>query len=186
MKIPDMISSIFLLALLAIGALAQTIPSTPPSPLVFDSAKVLLVKNGKSVEVPVRVRFDGAQVLIEEVASGQVILKFENSDVKAAEYSYSKQRRWRMLAASSAAMGGGLLVAATALSETAAIVALSGLAVLPVGLVLYHTRSKAHWLTIRGANNHAVLRLDKRNFRNLIPALETQTGITVAWQGQRN
>ena len=186
MKISDSIVLIFLLTLLAFGALAQTAPQTPPSTLAFDSAKVLIVKNGKSLQVPVRVRLDGAQVLIEEVASGQVILKFENADVKAAEYSYSKQRRWRTLAASSAAAGGGLAIAALTLSEKALVVSSLGWAALPVGLVLYHTRSKAHWLTIRGINDYAVLRLDKRNYRNLIPALETQTGITVAWQGQRN
>lgn len=186
MKATDLIISTVLLALLTVGVVAQITPPTPPTALTFESAKILVVKNGKSLQVPVRVRLDGAQVLIEEAASGQVILKFENDDVKAAEYSYGKHRRWRTLAASSAMMSGGLAITLLTLSETAAIVATLGFVAMPVGLVLYHTRSKAHWLTIRGTNDFAVLRLDKRNYRNLLPALETQTGITVAWQGQRN
>lgn len=186
MKVPNLIIATGLLALLTVGAVAQTTPQTPPPALTIEAAKVLVIKNGKSLEVPVRVRLNGTQVLIEEVASGQVILKFENADVKAAEYSYGKHRRWRTLAASSAMMSGGLAITLLTLSETAAIVATLGFVAMPVGLVLYHTRSKAHWLTIRGTNEFAVLRLDKRNYRNLLPALETQTGITVAWQGQRN
>ncbi len=186
MKTTSFVYCVLLCVLTSVAAWAQDASQSPPqSAFTFESAKALIVKDGKSLEVPVRVRLNGAQVLIEEVASGQVILKFENAEVKAAEYSYSKNRRWRPLAASSAAMGGGLAVAVLTLSETAAVVACLGVAVLPVGLVLYHTHAKQHWLTIRGTNSHAVLRLDKRNYRNLIPALETQTGITVAQQGQR-
>lgn len=71
------------------------------------------------------------------------------------------------------------------LADSAGWIAVGGFLTLPVAGILFFTHSKKHWLTIRGTDGLAMLRLDKSNYRRVIPALENQTGITVAQQGER-
>ena len=40
-------------------------------------------------------------------------------------------------------------------------------------------KGKKHWLTLQGEDNFMVLKLDKKNYQMVIPALESRAGLEV-------
>lgn len=90
---------------------------------------------------------------------------FKYSDIKAAEYSYSKTPRWKT---------GLGLGAAAFLFPPLFLVAI------PLGF----TKHRRHWLSIRTGDDYAVLKLSKSNRKLIIPAFETKTGVTVEAVGE--
>ena len=74
--------------------------------------------------------------------------------IQSAEYSYSKAPRWKS--------GGALAIAVGVLA-----------------IPLFFFKGKKHWLTIQGGEDFAVLHLDKKNYKAIIAALETKTGVNV-------
>ncbi len=171
---------------LTLSGLAQTTNTVGPQ--TFEKIKVLMLKDGKTREIPARLRFTGTEVVIED-ANGKVLLTATNEAVKAAEYSYSKHRRWQPLAVSGIAFFT-FIPFWIAIDSSVAIgvlewVPVAGFFSLPVTGVLALTHSKKHWLTLRAGKEVVMLRLDKRHYRSVVTALENQTKLTVAWQGER-
>ena len=172
----------FLLFLTPNG-LAQT--ANPVGPQTFERVKVLLLQDGKTREVAARLRFTGTEVVIED-ASGKALLTAANDEVKAAEYSYSKHRRWKTGAIAGGSLSLGYAIAlAGGFYPVGGAFLVTGLILTPVAIVLHHTHSKTHWLTLRAGKEVVMLRLDKRHYRSVITSLENQTKLTVAWQGER-
>ncbi len=170
------------LLLLTLNGLAQTANTAEPQ--TFEKVKVLLLKDGKTREVAARLRFTGTEIVIEDL-SGKALLTATNDQVKAAEYSYSKHRRWKTGAAAGGAISLGLALAGGKFYPVGGAFLGAGLVLAPVGIVLHHTFSKQHWMTLRAGKEIVMLRLDKRHYRSVIAALENQTKLTVAWQGER-
>ncbi|HSK72759.1 MAG TPA: hypothetical protein VK892_13745 [Pyrinomonadaceae bacterium] len=129
-------------------------------------AKVeMLVPNGNETsEKSVVVTFK--ENLMEIEAKNSSLKKtFNYSDIKAAEYSYSKNPRWKTglgLGAASLVFPPLLLIA------------------IPVGF----TKHRRHWLTIRTENDYAVLKLSKSTRKLFMPTFETKSGIKIEALGE--
>ncbi len=125
----------------------------------------MLVPNGdETSEKSVVVIFNKDSMEIEEKNSS-IKKTFNYSDIKAAEYSYSKNPRWKTglgLGAASIVFPPLLLVA------------------IPVGF----TKHRRHWLTIRTENDFAVLKLSKSTRKIFMPTFETKSGVKIEAMGE--
>ena len=121
---------------------------------VFDKVDMLVQKGDKTEEKSVRLIFDGNAVVIESDKGETVYKSFPYASIKSAEYSYSKQPRWKT------AIGAAILI---------------GVFALP----LFFMKGKKHWLTIKTADDFAILHLDKNNYKVILPTFETSTGKNV-------
>lgn len=125
----------------------------------------LLVPNGdKTSEKSVVVIFYEHSMTIEAKKSS-IKKTFIYSDIKAAEYSYSKNPRWKTglgLGAASIVFPPLLLVA------------------IPVGF----TKHRRHWLTVRTEKDYAVLKLSKSTRKLLMPTFETKSGVKIEALGE--
>ena len=125
----------------------------------------LLVQNGDDTnEKSVRLRLDADSLTIAS-GNGAISKTFRYSDIQSAEYSYSKNPRWKT--------GLGLGAAALVFPPLWFVA-------LPVGF----TKHRRHWLTIRTSNDFEVLKLSKSTRKMLIPAFETKSGVPVKGVGE--
>lgn len=139
--------------LAATSAFAQTRPQQ-----TFDAE--MLVSNGKNQDEEfVSIQFGEDEVTLLSKKPG-VTKTFKYSDIRSAEYSYSKKPRY--------ATGAAL-----------------GLAVSVFLLPLMFTKTQKHWMTIQTGDDYAVLKLRKSNYRMILPALETH-GAKVIDAGNQN
>jgi hypothetical protein len=150
------ISLIILLSLVSSTAFGQT----PDRTIIFDKIE-LFQPEGKSVrEYDVRVELaDDAMQIVPVKASGPA-KRFAYTDIRSAEYSYTKNPRWKT---------GLGLGAAGILFPPLWLVAI------PLGF----TKHRRHWVTIRTDSDFAVLKLSKSNRKLFIPAFETQSKVKI-------
>jgi hypothetical protein len=132
---------------------------------VFDKVELLVPSGDDIDEKSVRVRFLQDELQIEAVSGGKIYKNFKYSEIKDAEYSYSKSPRWKT---------GLGLGAASLLFLPLLFVAI------PVGF----TKHRRHWLTIKTDGDYAVLKLSKKNRKLILPAFESKTGIRVGGAGE--
>lgn len=135
----------------------------------FEKVKMLDLRGGEADEIQVRILLKEASLTIESRKTNRILKDFKYSDIKSAEYSYSKHPRWK----------AGIGTAAGALLYPPVL-----LLALPVAIPLGFSKSKRHWLTIRTENDYAVLRLDGERRRLLLPAFEVRSGIKVEALGE--
>jgi hypothetical protein len=90
---------------------------------------------------------------------------FLYTDIKSAEYSYSKNPRWKT---------GLGLGAASIIFPPLLLVAI------PVGF----TKHRRHWLTVRTENDYAVLKLSKSTRKLFMPTFETKSGVKIEAVGE--
>ncbi|NNE65868.1 MAG: hypothetical protein HKN33_04820 [Pyrinomonadaceae bacterium] len=102
--------------------------------------------------------------LVISVKKG-VDVEMAYDDIVSAEYSYSKNPRWK-----------------TGLGLGAASVVFPPL--LLIAIPLGFTKHRRHWLTIRTNDKFAVLKLSKDNRKLVLPTLETRSGVTVTAVGE--
>lgn len=138
-----------------VAALLVAVVATAPLPAdgavdQFTNVHLLVNTGDKPEERDAILRLDGSTVTIESRAGGQV-KRWSAAEIKSLEYSYSKSPRWK--------------------SGTAVAIAV-GVFAIPI----FFMKGKKHWLTVVGENDFAVLRLDKTNYRVILPALEASTG----------
>lgn len=153
---------VFLSNFLAGGVRAQT--GTSGNAPSFDEIELLVQKGSDVAEKSVRVRFDEDSLTIAS-RNGAISKTFHYSDIISAEYSYSKNPRWKTglgLGAASIVFPPLLLVA------------------LPMGF----SKHRRHWLTIRTGEDYAVLKLSKSTRKMFIPAFETKSGVRVKGVGE--
>lgn len=162
MNFKNILAAFLLLAFVlnaALPVLAQT------NGEVFDKVE-LLVPNGEKIsEKSVRVRFFENELQIEAVAGGEIYKTFKYSDIKDAEYSYSKNPRWKT---------GLGLGAASLLFPPLLFIAI------PIGF----SKHRRHWLTVKTDGDYAVLKLSKKNRKLILPAFEAKTGVTIKGEGE--
>lgn len=147
--------------------LAQEKSSTSDD--VFDKVEMLSVHGDKADKVSVRLRLGEDSFIVESRKTGVKLKEFKYSDIKSAEYSYSKHPRWK------AGVGtiAGSLVFAPILFFT-----------LPVAIPLAFSKAKKHWLTIKAEQDFVVLRLDKNDQKVILPAFEVHSHIKVEALGE--
>jgi hypothetical protein len=116
----------------------------------FTNVKLMVNTGEKAEEQDAVLRFEDDALVIYGKA-GTVLKTLAYADLKGAEYSYSKSPRWKS--------GIGVAVAV-------------GIFALPV----FFMKGKKHWLTIAAEKDFAVLRLDKRNYKLILPTFEARTG----------
>lgn len=129
----------------------------------FDSFEKieLLQPNGKSTrETDVRVQFNADSMEIASKANGVILKKWNYADIKAAEYSYTKNPRWKT---------GLVLGGASVLFPPLWFIAI------PLGF----SKHRVHWVTIRTDDDFAVLKLSKNNRKTFIPAFEMRSSVKV-------
>ena len=149
-------------------------------PEVFEKVVMLVYKDGKPQELAVRLRLEGETVVIESPGVAQPVKLFQNAEIKSVAYAYSKHPRVGAgVAASGAAMAGVVGISAASL-----LLLPVAFFALPAALAVFRTKSKRHWLTIMAEKDYAVLRLDKRNHRLILPAFEAHTGLKVERLGE--
>jgi hypothetical protein len=125
----------------------------------------LLVQNGNNTdEKSVQMRLDENSLTIAS-KNGAITKTFLYSDIKSAEYSYSKNPRWK-----------------TGLGLGAASIVFPPL--LLIALPVAFTKHRRHWLTIRTGDDYAVLKLSKSTRKMLIPAFETKSGVRISGVGE--
>ena len=121
----------------------------------------LMQPNGNRLrETPVRVVFDENVMRVISRSNGTVIKEWSYSDIKAAEYSYTKNPRWK-----------------TGLGMGAAGVLFPPL--LLIAIPVAFTKHRRHWVTIRTGDDFAVLKVGKGVRKVFMPAFETRTSIQI-------
>jgi hypothetical protein len=116
----------------------------------FHKVKMIVNTGEKGEEQDVILRFDPDAMVVFS-RSGTELKVFAYEDIQAADYSYSKSPRWKT--------GIGMAVAV-------------GIFALPI----FFMKGKKHWLTVRTDKDFALLRLDKENYKLIIPTFEARSG----------
>jgi len=133
--------------------------ATTPFVLATDYSVELVVPDGKKskeTDAVLRTNESSFQVVIEKDKFKQYEKTFQYSDIKVADYSYSKKP---MLS------GGGAIATALLVGFIFA-------------LPFLFIKKKNHWLTVQGEKEFAVMKLDGSNYRAIIADLKTR-GIEV-------
>ena len=141
----------------SVNVRAQNAPS-------FSKIELLVPKGDKAEEKSVVVTFTADSMTITAKDS-QFNKTFLYSDIKTAEYSYSKNPRWKTglgLGAASIVFPPLLLIA------------------IPVGF----TKHRRHWLTVRTEKDYAVLKLSKSTRKLFMPTFETKAGVKIEAVGE--
>ena len=149
---------ITVVALLSLGFAA-----TPISAANLDTYQniELMQPNGNRLrETPVRVVFDENVMRVVSRSNGTVIKEWNYTDIKAAEYSYTKSPRWK-----------------TGLGMGAAGVLFPPL--LLIAIPVAFTKHRRHWVTIRTGDDFAVLKVGKGVRKVFMPAFETRTSVQI-------
>jgi hypothetical protein len=132
---------------------------------VFEKVELLVPEEKGVSEKSVRLRFLEDELQIEAVASKKILKTYKYEDIRDAEYSYSKNPRWKT---------GLGLGAASLLFPPLIFIAI------PLGF----SKHRRHWLTVRTDKDYAVLKLSKNNRKLILPAFETKTGVSVIGKGE--
>lgn len=150
----------------------------------FGNNKLLIPHKDAIKQTTVRLRFATETLFIEADVIDGPRKQFSYAAIKSAEYSYSQHPRWKeglgAAAAGTAAVGVGLGIA-----TFAGLATLGPIVAVPLFLKTMRLKGKKHWLTIKTDSDYAVLQLDKRNYRLVIPALETRAGVKVETVGAK-
>ena len=121
----------------------------------------LMQANGDNLrETSVRVVFDENAMRVISRSNGAVMKEWSYVDIKSAEYSYTKNPRWKT---------GIGLGAAGLLFPPLLLIAI------PIGF----TKHRRHWVTIRTDNDYAVLKVGKGIRKLFMPAFETRTSVPI-------
>lgn len=150
-----------LLVVIVVTSFIANVIARPADDLeVFDNIQLLQPSGDDIRETSVRVVFDKDVMRVVARSGGSVLKEWSYSDVKFAEYSYSKNPRWKTglgLGAASIAFPPLLLIA------------------IPIGF----TKHRRHWVTIRTENDFAVLKIGKSVRKVFMPTFETRTSVTI-------
>jgi hypothetical protein len=148
-------------ALFALASItANAFPRCAADPNVFENVE-LIRQSGDSVrETSVKIEFGETSMFIISRSSGEILKEMPYAGIKSAEYSYSKNPRWKT--------GLGLGAAAFIFPPLLFIA-------IPVGF----SKHRRHWVTVRTENDYAVLKVSKKIRKVFMPAFETHTSIKI-------
>ncbi len=132
---------------------------------VFERIEMISQTGEKIVETDVSVHFGNDSMEIRASKTGAVLKTFKYTDIKNAEYSYSKNPRWKT----------GLGLGATAIVFPP---------ILLVAIPLGFTKHRRHWVTMRTEKDYAVLKVSKSVRKIFIPSFETHSSVKVEALGE--
>ena len=135
---------------------SESLPSTAVATVDrFDKVKFLRQDGDKSREVEAILELGADSLVVRnKEAGGGVVKTLHYRAITYATYSQSKHPRWKE--------GVGAAIAV-------------GVFAAPV----FFMKGTKHWLTVQSAEDFVVIRLDKNNYRLILPALETRSGKAV-------
>lgn len=164
-KLSSKIFSGTLIVLLFFGSICAVTAQTASRKSTFGKIQMLIPNGENTREASVEVRFEDEFLQIIAARDGAVLKTFKYSEIKSAEYSYTKNPRWKT--------GLGLGAASVVFPPMILIA-------LPLGF----TKHRRHWLSIRTENDYAVLKLSKSVRKIFIPAFETHTAVDIEAVGE--
>ena len=126
----------------------------------FQKVKLLKTVGDKTKEIKAHLIVAEDSIQVQDSQSARILEEIPYSEIKSATYSFSEHRRWRAGA-----------VAAVAVNVLAA--------------PLFFMKGKKHWLTFETGEDFLGLRLDKRNFKDILIAVDQRLEDTVAFDGYR-
>jgi hypothetical protein len=130
----------------------------------FENIELMEVDGENIRERSVRVVFQESSMSVISRSGGAVLKEWKYEDIKSAEYSYTKNPRWKT------GMGLG---AAGMLFPPLLLIAI------PVGF----TKHRRHWVTIRTEKDFAVLKVGKGVRKLFIPTFETRSSVVIQAMG---
>jgi hypothetical protein len=145
--------------LVLVSLVANAVPVPANDLQVFETIEIIEPRGTSTRETSVRVLFDETSMSIVSM-KGSVLKKWNYDQIKSAEYSYSKNPRWKT---------GLGLGAASILFPPLLLIAI------PVGF----TKHRRHWVTVRTDDDYAVLKVSKRIRKVFMPAFETHTDVKI-------
>jgi hypothetical protein len=164
MNFKNFISAV-LLAAFMLNAFLPVMAQQSGGTDVFEKVELLVPGGDKVSEKSVRLRFLADELRIEAISDGKILKAFKYREIRDAEYSYSKNPRWKT--------GLGLGAAAILFPPLLLIA-------IPIGF----SKHRRHWLTVKTDSDYAVLKLSKNNRKLILPAFETKSGIFVNGAGE--
>ncbi len=126
----------------------------------FENIQLIQPNGEKLRETSVRVVFDEDAMRVVSRSGGAVLKEWKYGTIKSAEYSYTKNPRWKT--------GLGLGAAAIVFPP-----------LLFIAIPLGFSKHRRHWVTIRTDNDYAVLKVGKSVRKVFIPAFETRTSVHI-------
>jgi hypothetical protein len=149
-----------LIAFVLLSCLSLTAAPLPDSIETFENIELIQPNGDNLRETDVRIELDDTTMRVIRISNRTVLKEWNYSDIKSAEYSYTKNPRWKT---------GLGLGAASILFPPLLLVAI------PIGL----TKHRRHWVTVRTENDYAVLKVGKGVRKVFMPAFETRTSIPI-------
>ena len=141
------------------AALAQKRPAES-----YRNIELLEPSGDRTRETDVRVEFRDTSMAVVSVSGGTVIKELNYDDITSAEYSYTKNPRWKT--------GLGLGAAAFVFPPLF-------LVAIPVGF----TKHRRHWVTVRTKDDFVVLKVGKGIRKMFMPAFETHSSVKISALG---
>jgi hypothetical protein len=142
-----------------LSLLADAVPVPANDLQVFESIQIIEPSGSSTRETSVRVLFDKTSMSVVST-KGAILKKWNYDQIRSAEYSYSKNPRWKT---------GLGLGAASIIFPPLLLVAI------PIGF----TKHRRHWVTVRTDDDFAVLKVSKRIRKVFMPAFETHTDVKI-------
>jgi hypothetical protein len=157
-------SAFLMILVLSINFIAVVSAQTKTENPIFKEVE-MLVQNGDNVDEKSVVITFAEDVLEIKARNGVNNKTIKYTDIESAEYSYSKNPRWK-----------------TGLGLGAASIVFPPL--LLVAIPLGFSKHRRHWVTIKTADDYAVLKLSKSNRKLFIPTFETKSGVKIEAVGE--
>lgn len=150
-----------LIVLLTLISLLIPYPAAARNTSTFFENIELMQANGDNLrETSVRVEFGETAMRVVSRSKGTVMKEWSYDKIKSAEYSYTKNPRWKT--------GLGLGAAGVVFPPLLLIA-------IPVGF----TKHRRHWVTIRTDDDFAVLKVGKGVRKVFMPTFETRTSVQI-------
>jgi hypothetical protein len=149
-----------LIAIILLSSFSLTAAPLPDAIETFENIEFIQPNGDNLRETDVRIEFDDTTMRVIRLSNRTVLKEWSYSDIQSAEYSYTKNPRWKT---------GLGLGAASILFPPLLLIAI------PVGL----TKHRRHWLTVRTDNDYAVFKVGKGVRKVFMPAFETRTSIQI-------
>jgi len=119
----------------------------------FQNVKLMVNTGGKAEEQDAILSLEDEAIVVRS-KGGTALKTLPYAGLTSMEYSYSKSPRWKSGAVAAVFVG-------------------------VFAIPIFFMKGKKHWLTAVAGEEFALLRLDKNNYKIIVPALEAKTGLKV-------
>ena len=153
------------IAIILLACLSLSATPLPVDIERFDNIEFIQPNGDNLRETDVFVEFNDTTMRVLSSSKRTVLKEWTYSEIQSAEYSYTKNPRWKT--------GLGLSAAALLFPPLLFVT-------IPIGF----TKHRRHWVTIRAENDYAVFKVGKGVRKVFMPAFETRTSIQIQGLGE--